>query len=314
MNPRGPEEQEPTACSSTLGTATSSEVLAEDLRQFTRSPHPYHRSRRLFSRTPSEQGDRLQPERAPSYSKASRTPSDSGTEADDESTGVLRGLPAPPVRPHKGLRAGGNGAGDSDAWLPSLQPWPSLVRSSTKGSRGSSGEEAGGKAAERTRIKRRARVEILRRLLETALLLSVGVVVLLQRDARSLAWAWKKGRSITGHWMSSAYDILTFCRARRPWPLAARPLRLPPPPTSNLEEPEMAHMLLQTFNFLNTGKLRPGSAPIPNSCPGICRAFTFTTPTGAGHAKHHPQSLLSTGTSHPSTKLDPWVLYSALDS
>lgn len=76
----------------------------------------------------------------------------------------------------------------------------------------------------------------------------------------------------------------------------------------------MAHMLLQPFNFLNTGKLRPGSAPIPNSCPGICRAFALTTPTGAGHAKHHPQSLLSTRTGHPSTKLDPWVLYSALDS
>lgn len=213
MNPRGPEEQKPIACSSTLGTATSSEVLAEDLRQFTRSPHPYHRSRRLWSRTPSEQGDRLQ---LPSYSKASRTPSDSGTEADDESTGILRGLPAPPVRPHKGLRAGGYGAGDSDAWLPSLQPWPSLVRSSTRGSRGSSGEEAGGKAAERTRIKRRARVEILRRLLETALLLSVGVVVLLQRDAHSLAWAWRKGENITGHWLSSAYDILTYFQSSPP--------------------------------------------------------------------------------------------------
>lgn len=210
MNSRGPEEQESNARSSTLGPATSSELLAEDLRQFTRSPHPYHRSRRLLSRTPSEQGDRLQPL---SYSKASCTPSDSGTEADDESTGILRGLPAPPVRPHKGLRAGGNGTGDSDQWLPSLQPWPSLVRSSTRSSRGSSGEEAGGKAADRTRIKRRARVEILRRLLETALLLSVGVVVLLQRDARSLAWAWRKGRSITDPWMSSAYNILTYLQS-----------------------------------------------------------------------------------------------------
>jgi hypothetical protein len=196
MNSRGPEEQETIACTSTLGTATSSEVLAEDLRQFTRSPHPYHRSRRLGSRTPSEHGDRLQPL---SYSKASRTPSDSGTEADDESTGILRGLPAPPVRPRKGLRAGGNGTGDSDTWLPSLQPWPSFVRSATRGLKGSSEEEADGKAAERSRTRRRRRVEILRRLLETALLLSVGAVVLIQKDARSLAWTWRKGRKFLDH-------------------------------------------------------------------------------------------------------------------
>jgi len=209
MNSLGPEEQETIACSSTSGTATSSEVLAEDLRQFTRSPHPYHRSRRLLSRTPSEHGDRLQPL---SYSKASRTPSDSGTEADDESTGILRGLPAPPVRPRKGLRADGNGTGNSDAWLPSLQPWPSFVRSAIRPSRGSSEEGADGKAIERTRIRRRRRVEILRRLLETALLLSVGIVVLLQRDARSLAWAWRKGR-ITG---CLTYNEILTCSQNSP--------------------------------------------------------------------------------------------------
>lgn len=196
MNSRGPEDQETIACS-TLGTATSSEVLADDLRQFSRSPHPYHRNRRFGSQTPSEQGDRLQPL---SYSKASRTPSDSGTEADDESTGILRGLPAPPVRPRKGLRAGGTGVGDSDAWLPTLQPWPSFVRS-TRGSRGSSRgsseDEANGRFAEKSRATRKRRVEILRRLMETILLLSVGAVVLLQRDARLLAWAWRKGKTIT---------------------------------------------------------------------------------------------------------------------
>src|SRR3954451_14065609 len=85
---------------------------AENLRQFNRSPHPYHRSQRIGSHTPSEYGDHLHPL---SYSRSSRTPSDSGTEADDESTGILRGLPAPPLRPHKGLRSG-----EGDPWLPSL--------------------------------------------------------------------------------------------------------------------------------------------------------------------------------------------------
>jgi hypothetical protein len=191
-SPRGHEEQEGIPRSST--PASNSEVIAEDLRQFTRSPHPYHRSnnRRLDSRTPSEHGDRLQPLSA--YSKSSRTPSDSGTEADDESTGILRGLPAPPVRPRKGLRSGANGSLDTDAWLPTLQPWPSFVRQTSRASRRSSSEETEDRFAEGKHMRRQRRVEILRRLVETALLLSVGAVVLVQEDARSIAWAWRKGR------------------------------------------------------------------------------------------------------------------------
>lgn len=187
--PRGHEE-EVIVRSST--PASSDHLVPEDLRQFTRSPHPYHRSRHPISRTPSEQGDRLQP---PSYSKSSRTPSDSGTEADDESTGILRGLPAPPLRPRKGLRSGPNGIADGDAWLPRLQPWPPFVRQASRGSRRSSEEEAEEDALETLRLKQQRRVEVLRRLMETALLLSVGAVVLLQKDARSLAWAWRKGIS-----------------------------------------------------------------------------------------------------------------------
>lgn len=185
---RGPEEQETSSRSST--PAVSSELVAEDLRQLSRSPHPYHRSQRLGSRTPSEQGDLLRP--ASYYSKSSRTPSESGTEADDESTGILRGLPAPPIRPRKGLRSGAAGGVDSDTWLPTLQPWTTFVRPTGRASRRSSEDELG-KAAEEQHLNRRKRVEILRRSLETALLLSVGAVVLLQEEARSLAWSWRKG-------------------------------------------------------------------------------------------------------------------------
>lgn len=194
---RGTNEQEAISRSST--PAVSSELIAEDLRQFTRSPHPYHRSRPLGSRTPSDQGDRLRPHSY--YSKSSRTPSDSGTEADDESTGILRGLPAPPVKPRKGLRTGGNTVVDSDTWLPTLQPWTTFVRPTARESRRSSEDELG-KAAEERQISRRRRVEILRRLLETVLLLSVGGTVMLQREARSLAWAWRKGTIILEHTLS----------------------------------------------------------------------------------------------------------------
>ncbi|KAJ5430021.1 YjgF/Yer057p/UK114 family [Penicillium cf. griseofulvum] len=180
------EEQEATPRSS---IPLIPEAFAEDIRLFNRSPHPYHRSQRLGSCTPSEHGDRLHP--LSSYSRSSRTTSDSGTEADDESTGFLRGLPAPPPHPRKGLRSGGVGSTDVDYWL---QPWPSFVRPMLRPSRRSSEEELEEEAfEERLRFRRQRRVEVLRRLMEAALLLSVGGVVLYQDEARCLAWEWRKG-------------------------------------------------------------------------------------------------------------------------
>ncbi|KAJ5340724.1 hypothetical protein N7541_009848 [Penicillium brevicompactum] len=187
------QEQEASHRNSTPLTPNSSlspESFADDLRIFNRSPHPYHRSQRLGSQTPSEHGDGLQP--LSSHTRSSRTTSDSGTEADDESTGILRGLPAPPLRPRKGLRSG-DGAADVDPWLPSLQPWPAFVRPALRSSRRSSEEELEEEAfQERRRSRRERRVEVLRRLMEAALLLSVGGVVLYQEQARHLAWEWRK--------------------------------------------------------------------------------------------------------------------------
>ncbi|CAG7942526.1 unnamed protein product [Penicillium nalgiovense] len=210
------EEQEATP---RISTPSNPEAFAEDLRLFNRSPHPYHRSRRLGSGTPSEQGDRLHP--LSSYSRSSRTTSDSGTEADDESTGILRGLPAPPLRPRKGLRSGGVGPTDLDDWLPSLQPWPSFVRPMSRTSRRSSEEELEEEAfEERLRFRRQRRVEVLRRLLEAALLLSVGGVVLYQDGARSLAWEWRK--EIAAHGLVvlgiyTAYPLVVRASQGRSW-------------------------------------------------------------------------------------------------
>ncbi|KAJ5895097.1 hypothetical protein N7495_006788 [Penicillium taxi] len=204
--PRGQGEQKQTELELPHGNTSANsldETMTNDLRNFNRSPHPYHRSRHPVSRTPSEQGDRLQPQAH--NSKSPRTPSDSGTEADDESTGILRGLPAPPIRPRKGLRSGANStnAADSDAWLPSLQPWPSFVRT-TRGSQRSSEEEAECALSKTLQLRRKRRVEILRRLLETALLLSVGAVTTLQPEAREQLAA--HGLLVIG--LFSAYPVL----------------------------------------------------------------------------------------------------------
>ncbi|PLB39851.1 putative phosphatidate cytidylyltransferase [Aspergillus candidus] len=155
-------------------------TVPDPLRRLSRSPHPYHR----------QGGQCLDPQptdrRTSLYT--SKTSSDSGTEADDESTGLLRGLPAPPLRPRKGLRAVGDYPHDS--WLPVLTR--STSRSS-RSSRRSSSEEAELEACElREKESRKRRLEILRRLLETALLLSVGAVVLRPESVRAVAWAWRK--------------------------------------------------------------------------------------------------------------------------
>lgn len=249
------EEQEATPRTS---TPLSIEAFAEDLRLFNRSPHPYHRSRRLGSCTPSEHGDRLQP--LSSYSRSSRTTSDSGTEADDESTGILRGLPAPPLRPRKGLRLG---PADLDDWLPSLQPWPSFVRPMFRTSRRSSEEELEEEAFEaRLRFRRQRRVEVLRRLLEAALLLSVGGVVLYQDGARSLAWEWRKGMCETDIPIRKMECANLFCRNCCSWPSGLESLCRLSARCSCITGPKLAHLAHLVYEadiLLNTLELRSGS-------------------------------------------------------
>ncbi|THC98118.1 hypothetical protein EYZ11_002406 [Aspergillus tanneri] len=167
----------------------SEKTSFDDIRQFSRSPHPYHRKGLNCLDPQSQPADYCHSQ----HLQWPRTSSDSGTEADDESTGILKGLPAPPLRPRKGLRPGWNGASENGHWLPVLKPWPSLVRSASRGSQRSSSEEAEASVTElQETVCKRQCIEILRRLLETSLFLSVGVVGLAQDSSRSLAWAWRK--------------------------------------------------------------------------------------------------------------------------
>lgn len=134
------------------------------------------------------------------WSKTSpRASSESGTEADDESTGLLKGLPAPPIRSsRKGLRSTA-GRDDPLLWLQHETPqsWSLFVRSPVRQMKRSSSEESIRSNATydtvRGVVARRKRNEVMRRVTETALLLSVGVVVLLREDARSYASSWHKG-------------------------------------------------------------------------------------------------------------------------
>jgi hypothetical protein len=195
----------------------SPQIDPHHLRQFSRSsrsPHPYYRisskvahrkqqcsparSEYQASDSGSVHGGAAQTTRRHGWTRTpQRTSSDSGTEADDESTAFLKGLPAPPTRSRKGLW---NNAGRDDPvlWLHHETPtsWSLFVRSPVRSSpKRSSSDESIRKSVSIARgvILRQKRNEILRRCTETALLLSVGVIVLLREDVRAYAHSWHKG-------------------------------------------------------------------------------------------------------------------------
>ena len=213
-----------------IGTSSSTNAENESpdqLRQFSRSPHPYHRqqseihshtehSRQLTevgaewsipsaigvpSSTNAALGDGQQVGGSSRrWQDSSKSPSDSGTEADDEGNGFLKGLPAPPHRARKGLR-------DARGWVVAATPSPLLSpspleadqralsldniseRRSSAHARHSADEEE--KARERSIQRRRA--EIVRRSSEVLLLGIIGGIVYRGIGVSGAASGWRNG-------------------------------------------------------------------------------------------------------------------------
>jgi hypothetical protein len=121
--------------------------------------------------------------------------SDSGTDADDEH--FLKGLPAPKLRPHKGLR----GAEGTYSSTPSPLLSPAILDEDIQklplnlrraGISAALDEDEVRKAAEK--VKHKQRVEIVRRATEAAILVFVGAILGLNREVRQLLRLWKKGK------------------------------------------------------------------------------------------------------------------------
>lgn len=176
---------------------------------FRRSPHPYHRRqaelRSLNQPSESSSNDFIQlsaltssksgsdrdrtisnDDDARTRRKSSRTPSDSGTEADDEGYSFVRALPAPPIRPRKGLRdirGSGFDGGVSPLLTPSQideerrKPLAEYFKSSKEGFDGPSPTDEEARTARHKYLKRR-RAELIRRTTETGLLVVTGLMVI----------------------------------------------------------------------------------------------------------------------------------------
>ena len=186
-------------------------LRGDALRRLSRSPHPYHRQKvdipqaleRFSSYAPPTQSplrsrhntdDEDQYIRAYSPGYNAPTNSDSGTEADDEH--FLKGLPAPKIRPHKGLRAldGSLSGSPSPLLSPALldgdtQKEGYLNRATLPST--SLKESDAQKIAEKLRHKRR--VEVIRRVTEAGILAAVAGLLCLNPEVRQLIWLWRRG-------------------------------------------------------------------------------------------------------------------------
>ncbi|CAG8958283.1 hypothetical protein HYFRA_00000638 [Hymenoscyphus fraxineus] len=166
----------------------------EALRRLSRSPHPYHRQRfelphasekiggyaparklPLASRqnTDDDDDDNQERTRLSARRYHDPTPSDSGTEADDEH--FLKGLPAPRLKPHKGLR----GSDGTFSGSPSPLPSPAFQDGDIFRRLGYARVNSLAEKSEDTRkvtdkFRRKRKVEIIRRISETAILGAVG--------------------------------------------------------------------------------------------------------------------------------------------
>ena len=178
-----------------------------------RSPHPYHRqslenSRDIIPNGIKHKGRRaplspLSPIIAPSVGsphsnrleyfdtdsrkrrKISTSPSGSGTEADDERGSLLKGLPAPPAKPRKGLKESGHltaSAAESPLLTPSyidieerkVVGEQNLKIRGVLRKKGSLDDDGIQKVREK--LTRRRRAELLRRLSETICIFIVGYI------------------------------------------------------------------------------------------------------------------------------------------
>ncbi|KAE8452508.1 hypothetical protein EG329_000411 [Mollisiaceae sp. DMI_Dod_QoI] len=241
-----PEQLKP----STLSRTSFDEVRDETLRKLSRSPHPYHRQQFELPYSSERFNTNAPPLRSPLHSTQNKddeeqersrrtsedykevykgsTGSDSGTEADDEH--FLKGLPAPKLRPHKGLRGDASLSGSpspilSPAILDEDSPKSQGYMRQKKASTPALQSEDARKIAEKHRRKRK--VEVIRRCSETSILFFLAAMLCCDPEVRKLLHFWRRELSCQVLTISSLVAIypLRLLRNVRP----SLPLKRPFP-------------------------------------------------------------------------------------
>ncbi|KIW01632.1 uncharacterized protein PV09_06819 [Verruconis gallopava] len=270
-----------------------------------RSPHPYHRRSVLEGKTRIKPDLATRSREVPFASRSARredaqglsrrpsrdrtmggraSPSESGTEADDESAGYARALPAPPMRPRKGLKIALNAAAMDDQATPLLTPsaideeatrfeFPAAKSSHAGHDKGSTDDEL---REARARFVKRRRAELARRASEVLLLAAVGMLVMGNESVRSSIEQWRRVELlshvaiIAGLYLLYPVRLIAYAwRRTKSWKPVQRTIRLPaafdPAP---LLYPEfipvfLSLILLPTFPKILLPNLVLGLASVP---------------------------------------------------
>jgi hypothetical protein len=208
-------EQPPSA---PVGALAPADV--EDLEQFRRSPHPYLCHKDQIRKHSPDRKSALAPQlhtplRSSNHTihnedgrkrrkTSSQSPSESGTEADDEGYTLVKALPAPPLRLHKGLRDQ-QISGTDGVTSPLLTPtqiddegrkisegyFNGNRKSKPRGDACPTDDEA--RVAKQRYLQRR-RNELVRRTTETALLAGIGVLAVQGCGCWGSLLGWHRGQ------------------------------------------------------------------------------------------------------------------------
>lgn len=197
----------------------TNEEEADYLRQFTRSPHPYLRhgpevtearhdgNHEHHTRGKSVLHAEERPDQQPSSTFQASLEvagsSESGTEADDERPNFVRALPAPTLRPRKGLKGGER---DEDALLTPSQLDDDEGREYFRRQREVDEKERNEEEDEK--LFRRRVNEFARRSSEVALMGGIVLVVLYGRGVWAMARQWKV--ELLSHLLLTTLLILVY--------------------------------------------------------------------------------------------------------
>jgi len=210
----------PTPSTGQLSQSKTSSNYRDDLIRLSRSPHPYHRRKERSQASSSQLSNGYLPSPAltPSQSEPERdnwevagkakplqehdrSPSESGTEADNEAFESKKALSVPNQKPRKGLRSEQPNNVDGKE-TPVLTP-SALDEDARRFSQGYFESSRNGNRGLRTdkeiriateKLRRRRRAELLRRTSELLSLGSLGFVVLGGSSVLDAAWAWREGK------------------------------------------------------------------------------------------------------------------------
>jgi hypothetical protein len=180
---------EPDASTPIPAAITDAEI--DELDILRRTPHPYHHQQSELL----EPSDRLvyraaavAARRSGGFTNESTPASDSGTEADDEH--ILKGLPAPKTRLHKGLR------GMNEELLSGTStplPSPAILDEDNRRTPPKDDKPHKNRRARAERSRRQK--EVVRRLSEVLLLACLGGLVQSNQDVQPFVALWRRGIS-----------------------------------------------------------------------------------------------------------------------